>query len=145
MKEINEMTRETIQELIEKPDDFSFEDLLDPYREGGTLEQPARRTWGTISLWLIDKLKFSPEIAGAAIFMVCLEMRNGLKFEGDGEYGSPGRDLVHYIRQTAITIRQKRAEEQIFGLIGRKFYGQMEGYISEQIKKAMKPWWRRIF
>ena len=66
------MTNLSEAEIFKKlEDEWDFEALLEPYREGGPgPERPVRRTWGTLIDWLKNKRGFPPDIIGAAIFGV---------------------------------------------------------------------------
>lgn len=136
---------ETLMKKREE-NEVDFERLLEPYREGGTAEQPIRRTWGTLITWLSGKLRFTPEIIGAAILLVCLEMKKGKLFNGDGSYGSKGRELAHYLKNTCLAIKETRSADDMFMFIGKKIYTEtIAPMMAEKMKKMMKPWWRRIF
>ena len=129
----------------QRANEFDFEALIEPYREGGTQALPVRRTWGTVVRWLLDKHKFEPIVAGAAIMLVCLEMKSGKVFQGNGTYGSSGDQFVQYIRRLCLSLREKNQADNVFSIMGKKMFGQMEGMLAEQIKKQLKPWWRRLF
>ena len=87
---------------------LNFDTLLEPYREGGTPEHPVRRTVGSIVDYLLNKRKYPKEVVGASLLAVFLELKAGRSFPGDGTYGSPGRDLVTYIRHNCDRINQER-------------------------------------
>ncbi|NIS69991.1 MAG: hypothetical protein GTO12_13925 [Proteobacteria bacterium] len=137
----------TIEQILEREraHEFNFEKLLDPYREGGTKDQPMPRTWGTVVRWLLDKHKFDIETVGAAILLICLEMKGGKTFEGDGSYGSMGHQMVHAIRNTCVQIRERNQAQAVFALMGKKIFGQVEELLAEQIRKQLRPWWKRLF
>jgi len=100
-------TAEIISEQLD------FEELLEPYREGGrSAEHPTRRTIGTITDYLLHKKKYPKEVVGAALLAVFLELKAGKVFEGDGTYGSPGRQFVTYIRHTCDTLNRRRLEDE---------------------------------
>lgn len=84
---------------------INFKKLIEPYQEGGTKENPVKRTLETMVNYLIVKLNFSPQIVGAALFKVFYEMATKeLKFKGDGAYGSKGKELVSCIKAQCIDI-----------------------------------------
>jgi len=100
---------DALSRYCEGVEDLDFEQLLEPYREGGADEQHmVRRTWGTLVMWLTKKLGFDVEVAGAGILILALELHKGLKFEGDGSWGSRGHQLCQYLRQVCLRIKQKR-------------------------------------
>ncbi len=146
MKQERRKASEIVQEAIEEEKkDFSFEDLIEPYREGGTRENPIRRTWGTMIQWLMGK-KFDTDVIGAAILLiVCLELKNGRKFEGNGSYGSPGHQLAQYIRGTCVAINQRKQAEKVFAILGQKIFSSAEKIVAAEIRKQLKPWYKRIF
>ena len=104
----------TQDELLEHQaaDQIDFEELLEPYRVGGTKQFPIRRTMGTIVDYLLNKKKYPKEIVGSAILGVFLELREGKRFEGDGSYGAPGRALVTYIRRQCDLLLNLKHEAE---------------------------------
>lgn len=122
---------------------FDFEKLLDPYREGGTQNQPVRRTMGTIIDFLVNKKKYPVDVVGAAILIVFTELFNGKQFSGDGTFGSMGRELVTYIRMTCDKLLQKKKQDEVFAAIA----GGRFAYINEFIKRSVQidtyPWWKK--
>lgn len=116
--------------------EIDFEKLLDPYREGGTPEQPVRRTMGTMLDYFLNKKKYPKDVVGAALLVVFSELRVGRKFEGDGSYASPGRQLVSYIRRTCDEILHKKQEED-FHYFAQDLQKALEG------KPRLSSWFRR--
>lgn len=121
---------------IWKEKEIDFDALLEPYREGGTPTQPVRRTMGTMLDYLLNKKKYPKEVAGAALLVVFSELKAGLKFEGDGSYGSPGRQLITYVRRTCDEILHKRQKED-FHYFAKDLQKALEG------KPRLKGWFRR--
>jgi hypothetical protein len=143
MTEIN--FQEAMERRLQDLADWDFEELLEPYREGGSAEKPVRRTWGTLISWLHGKYRFEFETIGAAILLVALELKNGRQFEGDGTYGSPGDQLAKYIHAVCATLKQKQMADQVFTLMGRKLYQQVEGDLLKKMRAMTRPWYARIF
>ena len=143
---MTEKAQISLEEALEKlkEDEIDFEALMDPYREGGIMDNPVRRTWGSMIRWLVDKYKFDVDIVGAAILLVCFELKKGKKFEGTGHYGSSGHALAQYIKQTCAAIRQNRMENQVFSIMGKKLFSQIEPMIAEKIRKSITPWYNRL-
>lgn len=102
----------TLEEIYKKiKDDYDIEKLLEPYKEGGTENEPIERSSGTILNWLINKKKFSPDIAGAGLISVLMELRQGKKFDGDGSYASAGNDLAHYIAERCDNFNRQKLRD----------------------------------
>ena len=100
---------------------FNLDRLLIPYEQGGTQNSPVKRTIGTIATKLIISNKIPPEIVGAAIFKVFSEMvNNDLTFEGDGSFGSPGRELFCCIKAQAIDLTTKEKTQTVINEIYKK-------------------------
>jgi hypothetical protein len=94
--------------------DFEIEKMLKPYVEGGTESSPVKRSLKTIASILIYKNGFSPDIVGAAIFKVFDRMINkGLAFQGDGSYGSKGRELFSCIKAQCVDIAEKQSADAV--------------------------------
>ena len=93
---------------------FDMNEALKPYRSGGTKDNPVRRTLETISGKLIIANRIPPEIVGSAIFKTFYDLQhNGLKFEGNGTYGSAGRDLYTHIKNQCIEMGRRGAAEDV--------------------------------
>ena len=93
---------------------IDFNVLLEPYKEGGSLNSPTERTIGTIIDYLIHKKKYPLEIVGSAILEVFLLLAHDkVVFRGDGSYGSKGRELVTAIRIVCDRKLQGRLEDQV--------------------------------
>ncbi len=102
---------------------LNFDKLIKPYREGGSERSKVIRTLETISAKLLVAYKFSPEVVGAAVFLVFYKIAyQGLEFKGDGSYGSKGRELFSCIKAQCVAMTQKKAVEIITG--------QIEGLVS---------------
>lgn len=116
--------------------EIDFDKLLDPYRQGGTPEIPVRRTMGTMLDYLMNKKKYPKDIVASALFVVFSELRTGMRFEGDGTWGSPGAQLISYIRQTCDDILHKKQEED-FHYFALDLQKALEG------KPRISSWFRR--
>ncbi len=123
---------------------FNWDQLLRPYRKAGSKDHRIDRTWDLIIRWLIDKHKFEVDIVGAAIFMTALELKAGMEFKGNTEYGSKGSQLDYYIRQKCIKVREKRLEAVLFEMLGRKAFSDVEPALARKMKRKLLPWYKRI-
>jgi len=86
--------------------------LLEPYQEGGTKDKPVVRTLDTITSALVGKYKFPPHIVAMETWRIFYMMANeGLVFNGDGSYGSKGRELFSCIKaQCSNSVKKKNIE-----------------------------------
>lgn len=122
---------------------FDFNELISPYSEGGTKEQPVERSIGTIFDYLINKKRYPLDVAGAALLITFNELHNGKVFEGDSTYGSPGRQLVTYIRMKCDQINQLQLKRQVFENIAGARMDVLEE-LSFEMTRSMIPWFIRI-
>ena len=98
---------------VRPPKQLDFEKLLEPYRQGGpNIERKKRRTMGTITDYLLHKKKYPKEVVGASLLAVFLELQDGKEFKGDGTYGSPGRELITYLRHMCDSLNRRRLEDE---------------------------------
>jgi len=145
--ETKELTREEIEA---KRYQFNFDELLDPYSEGGTENQPVKRTMGTILDYLLNKKKYPLEVVGAAVLSIFIRMNNeGLKFEGDGSYGSSGAQLVTNIRIACDKLLHKNLKGALYEQIARGRMDEMKTFIENQqlitiAPLVTSPWYKRL-
>lgn len=125
---------------------MDFEKLLEPYKEGGTINTPIERTIGTMASKLIIVYRLPVEIVGAAMFRVFYAMAyEGLKFKGNEKYGSKGAELFSCIKAQAIDITQKDAAKAVL-----KEINDMTSCVDQKCKKRMKirvprtKWWTKV-
>jgi len=122
---------------------FDFNALLEPYIEGGTENQPVKRTIGTIVDYFVNKKKYTPDVVGAALLIVFKEMFEGRSFKGDGSYGSPGREMVTYIRLKCDEINQNKLRSEVFETIaGARMEALHE--LVYRINRDNLPWFIRM-
>lgn len=133
----------TKEEIYEKKE-FNFEKLLDPYRDGGTENDPVKRTIGTILDWLIFKKKFNPKIVGAALLLTFIELKNGKSFKGDGSYGSAGNELVRSILMLCSELSQGDIKNAFYKTIAEAKIEETGLLIDRRIGKAL-PWFLKPF
>ncbi len=101
-----------------KRDDLNIEELLKPYKQGGTEQNPVERTLGTISSKLIVSNRLPADIVGAAIFKVFNKMAfDGLSFKGNGKYGSEGRELFSCIKAQAVQMVQDQHHDEVLSIV----------------------------
>jgi len=128
----------TLEEIYAKiKADYDIEALLDPYKEGGTKETPIERSSGTILDWLINKKKFPPDIAGAGLISVLMELKQGKSFPGDGSYGSAGHQLVHAIAQRCDEFGRQHLRVEMFKTIAGAKLEVMEESIFEMVRSQL--------
>jgi len=125
-------------------EEWNFEKLIEPYREGGKPDVPVKRTWGTIIDWLVNKRKFPPEVVGAGIFLVWMKIKRDGHFKGDGSYGSAGEEFAHSIRIMCAQVAQEKLTTHMMT--------SLAGTIGEKIQVAFKndfwiqmPWFVKFF
>jgi hypothetical protein len=142
------LSQEEAFKRLEK--EWDFENLLDPYRQGGTPENPVKRTWGTIIDWLINKHKFTPDIVGAGIFLVWMQIKKNGHFqpdynpEGEPVWGSAGHKFVMSIRIICASLIQQKMSQKIFSGMA----GQIESHIKTSLTADLwsnMPWWLKLF
>ncbi len=140
------MTKQlNIEEIYSKiKADYDIESLMSPYLEGGTESQPIERSSGTILDWLINKKKFSPEIAGAGFISILMELKQGNHFKGDGSYGSKGHEFVHAIAKRCDEFNKKNLKVEIFKTIAGAKLEVMEEAIFEMVRFQL-PWFIVLF
>jgi hypothetical protein len=144
--------QKTREELLAEKS-FNFDELLEPYKEGGTKDQPVERTMGTIVDYFKNKKKYPPDVFGGAIMITFEEMKRGKVFKGHGAtlpgphrevfykpggYGAPGRELVTYIRVKCDQLMAERHKQEM-GVFAQKIIeaaAHRPGW-----KEKLKRWW----
>ena len=137
---------------------LSFNNLLRPYRAGGTESHPKRRTLETISSALVTRYNFTPEEAGAAILKVFYLMaEKGLAFKGDGTYGSEGRELFSCIRAQAQRIKEDQVMQEVKLELANQLHCYRLGcpkrshdtFVNEKLGRVIfavtKPWMLSVY
>ena len=128
----------TLDEIYSKvKKDWDIEELIKPYSEGGTKEQPIERSSGTVIDWLINKKKFPPDIAGAGLLSVLMEMKRGKVFLGDKTYGSKGREFIHYVAQRCNEFNQNKLQKEMYRTIAGAKLEVMDEAIFEMVRSQM--------
>jgi hypothetical protein len=135
----------TPEEIWDKKNEFNIEKLLDPYREGGTPESPVTRTTGTIVDYLINKKKYPIDVAGAALLKVLLELHAGKVYNGDGSYGSKGRELVTHLRMTCDEFNTVLQKRKMYEWMAENVFKAVAQWAAEETKHQLKPWWKKMF
>lgn len=124
--------------------DFDFEKLLESYHDGGTEDRPVRRTYGTIIDYLVNKKGYGKEIVGAAILTIFLQIYSGKAFEGDGSYGSKGRELVTAIRIECDRLNQQKMSADMFEWMAQNVFQYIANQAAREAVAARKPWYKRL-
>lgn len=97
----------TEQQIMDKINEFDFEKLMEPYREGGSEDKPVDRTLAMCIDWLVNRKKFPVEVVGGAILLTFMRIMKEGHFKGDGSYGSAGDKFDQNLRQAADVLNQK--------------------------------------
>mgnify|MGYP001462336294 CR=1 FL=1 len=127
------------EEIWEEKNKFDFDALLEPYCEGGTQNAPVRRTVGTMLDYLINKKQYPVDVAGAGFLLVFKEMFDGKNFKGDGSYGSPGRELMTYVRMKCDEINQRKLRSKVFETIAGARMQALEELAFQTVRQQL-PW-----
>jgi hypothetical protein len=133
------MTKQlTLQEIYSKvKEDYDIESLLEPYKEGGTERQPVERSSGTLLNWLINKKKFPPDVAGAGLISVLMDLKRGKSFPGDGSYGSKGDQLAQAIAHRCDEFGKERLRLEMFKTIAGAKIEIMEEAMFEMCRSQL--------
>jgi len=121
---------------------MNFNELLKPYKEGGTAEIPIERTMGTIVDYLLHKKGYPLDVVGAAIFTIFFEMSVGREYKGDNSYGSKGRELVTTIRMKCDEYSQEKFMAVSNAIFIERFGEQLKKMIVPAKKRKLLSWWR---
>lgn len=133
----------TLNEIYSKvKKDYDIETLILPYEEGGTESQPVQRSSGTILDWLINKKKFPPDIAGAGLISVLMEMKKGRQFLGDKSYGSKGREFIHYVAMRCDEFNKRHLQSEMYRTIAGAKLEVLDEAIFEMVRSQMPAWLR---
>ena len=90
--------------------EFNINELLKPYKEGGTANEPIERSLETISNALINRYKYPEYVVALAIWKIFYSIANeGLDFKGDDSYGSKGRELFSAIKAQCVQMLKEDA------------------------------------
>lgn len=124
---------------------LNIDKLLKPYREGGTEAQPVIRTIGTIASKLIIANRLPVEIVGAAIFKVFYKMAyEGLVFEGNGKYGSKGKELFSCIKAQAVQMAENKNHDDVLSVVYASV-ACVKNKCPKRSRKLIKQNWRQRF
>ena len=127
------MAELTVDQIYAKiRDEWDIDKILEPYREGGTYDHPIQRSSGTILDWLINKKKFPPDVAGAALVATLIEIKNGKEFPGTGEYGSRGHEMVTAVAHRASEILREKLLDPAVQMFTQ--FSVMENLIFEKVR-----------
>jgi len=119
--------------------DFSFDLLLEPYKEGGTPNEPVERNIGTLVDWLINKKKYPEDVAGAALLTLFLDLKRGRVFEGDGSHGSAGRELVKTLRFICDAHLNYKLKNKFYKHTAEKGMKLVSTFVAKESIRAL-PW-----
>jgi hypothetical protein len=125
-----------------------FETILKPYKEGGTKDRPVERTMGTMLDYFLNKKQYPLEIVGGAVFLVFNYLNSGGEFEGDGSYGSRGRELVTSIRMKCDDLLQQKLEAESYKVFLELYAEELKACLTPiSFKQKLINWWhgRAIF
>lgn len=126
---------------------MDFNELLEPYKEGGRQGRYVERTMDTIIDYLVNKKQFPMEIVGGAVFLVFNWIATGGSFKGDGTYGSPGKELVTSIRLKCVGLQRARQKSATYEVFMDYYAKHMRKYLVPSWKRTLMRWWygRDIF
>ncbi len=109
---------------------FDLAALMEPYKEGGTEENPIVRSLGGILYWLTVTKKFPADIAGGAIVIVFLKIMAEGHFKGDSTYGSAGNELDNAIFQVASDMYKEKTMTGMYKKLAQSRYLEIKRYIA---------------
>lgn len=116
---------------------MNFHRLLRPYQEGGTESNHVRRDMGTIVNYLVNKKGYPLDVVGGALFKIFMWLDAGNKFEGDGKYGSKGKELVTSIRMQCDHLMREKLEAITYKMFVQQY--------AKDLKHYLKPWPLRVY
>lgn len=131
-------------EAEKKIKQFDFTELLKPYKECGTEENPIERNIGLILYWLTVKKRLPIDIAGAAIFTVFMKVMEEGDFKGDSSYGSAGHELDQAIIQVAQDMYNEKTMTGLYKKLASGRYPEMKRYQASVICEFM-PWFIKMW
>jgi len=123
---------------------FSFEKLLKPYEEGGSNNNPIKRTIGGILDWLIFKRMYPSDIASAGMVLVFIDLHNGKVFKGDGSFGSAGDELDRTIATVCNGLVQHRLKDRMYQELAEEKVAEVCDYFAAESARAL-PWFIKMF
>lgn len=142
-KRTNRPTK-TTRQIWEEKSTFDFDKLLEPYKQGGTRENPVERSIGTIFDYLINKKRYPVDVAGAALLIIFNDLHKGKVFEGGNRWGSSGRQLVTAIRMKCDEILQYKLKQQVFESIAGARMEALQELVFESVH-SQTPWFVRVW
>lgn len=122
---------------------FSFENLLEPYKEGGLKDKPIERTVGGILEWLIFQRKYPSDIAAAGMLLVFIDLHNGRAFKGDGSYGSAGDELDRTIAMVCNGLVQHRLKDRLYQELAEEKVAEVCDYFASEAAR-IHPWFIKL-
>ena len=138
------MTDMTEKQIFDKINEFNFDKLMEPYKEGGSADKPIERTMAMIVDWLVNRKKYSVEVAGGAILLTFMRIMKEGHFKGDGTYGSPGDSLDQNIRQAADVLNRKTLLTKTYKRLAEGRAVEMKRFMLDTTFKAL-PWFVKMF
>jgi len=118
-----------ITDAEKKLKQFDFNELLRPYKECGTEENPIERNMGLIVFWLTVKKRLPIDIVGGAIFTVFMKILEEGDFKGNAAYGSAGNELDQAIIQVAQDMYNEKTMTGMYKKLASGRYPEMKRYI----------------
>jgi hypothetical protein len=138
---------EVLQKLKE---DWDFEALIEPYKDGGKPDMKVERTWGTMIDWLMNKRKFPPDVVGASIFLLWMRIKqdghipHDLDEKGRPIYGSAGRKFAHALAGICAGLMKEKISGNIFSDMANTIEGRVKAAFRNDIFSLM-PWFVKMF
>lgn len=134
----------TDKQILDKVNEFDFEKLMTPYKDGGSEDKPIERTMGMIVDWLVNRKKYSVEIAGGAILLTFMRIMKEGHFKGDGTFGSAGDELDQNIRQAADVLNRRTLLAETYKKLAEGRAVEMKRFMLDTTFRAM-PWFIKMF
>lgn len=137
-----ELTKKQIYDRLSEQ--WDFEAIIEPYRDGGTQERPVTRTWGIVIDWLHVKKRYPLEIIGPAILFVMQRIKAEGPFKGNGTYGSAGDQFDQALRATCDGLMRDQLKKEVIQRIGT-MKGKAMGVFIQGVAFSSVPWFIKMF
>ena len=134
----------TEQEIFDKINEFNFDKLMEPYKEGGSEDKPVERTIAMDIDWLVNRKKYSVEVAGGALLLTFMRIMKEGHFKGDGTYGSKGHEFDQNLNQAAAVLQKKALLSETYKKLAEGRAVEMKRYMLDTSAR-FSPWFVKMF
>lgn len=134
----------TEQEIYDKINEFDFDKLMEPYKEGGSEDHPVERTIAMDIDWLINRKKYSIEVAGGALLLTFMRIMKEGPFKGDGTYGSAGNEFDQNLNQAAAVLHKKALLSETYKTLAEGRAVAMKRFMLDTSAR-FSPWFVKMF